>query len=74
MMAEKRGRRIAYHEVVMPDGAVVRLGVVTVVGGVVIDVSTFSGELAMTEWKGGTAYVRKDVGGNLILLEEEKTF
>jgi hypothetical protein len=67
----KRGRRIAYHKIVLPDGAVIRLGVVTVTDGVVTDVSTFSGEPAMTEWKGGTAFVRKDTDGRLTLWDEE---
>lgn len=66
---EKTGRKIAYHEVWMPDGSVVKLGVVTVVDGIIAGVQPLKGEMPMTEWRGGTAQVRKDENGHLTLYE-----
>ena len=66
---KKAGRKIAYHELWMPDGSIVKLGVVSVVDGVVADVQPLKGEMPMTEWKGGTAQIKKDENGHLVLYE-----
>ncbi len=68
---EKRGNRVAYHEIVMPDGTVYHMGVLTLVDGRVTEVKTFHGELAMTVWRGGTAILQYDEEGRLFLAEEK---
>ena len=61
----KRGRKVAVHEVILPDGNKLNMGVVTIVGGCVTDYKTFKGELPMTEWLGGTIDLRMDADGKI---------
>lgn len=66
---KKTGRRIAYHEILLPDGYIIKLGVVTMVDGVIADVQLLNGEMPMTEWRGGTAQIKKNENGQLALYE-----
>jgi len=55
-------RRVAAHEVVLPDGSVLTLAVVELVEGRVVNYYTFSQELPLTEWMGGTIQVVEEDG------------
>lgn len=61
----KRGRNVAVHEVLLPDGSRIRQGMVTIVDGVVMQYRSFTGELPMTEWLGGTIRLEEDADGQL---------
>ena len=56
-MAEKV-RRIAAHEVVLPDGKVLHQAVVEYLGDKVVNCYEFTVEVPMCEWKGGRIEVR----------------
>lgn len=56
-MAEKV-RRIAAHEVVLPDGKVLHQAVVEYLGDKVVNCYEFTDEVPMCEWKGGRIEVR----------------
>jgi hypothetical protein len=51
-------KRIAAHEVVLPDGRVLHQAVVELVDGKVVNCYEFTGELPMCEWRGGRIEIR----------------
>lgn len=57
-MAAEKVRRIAAHEVVLPDGKVLHQAVVEYLGDKVVNCYEFTGEVPMCEWKGGRIEVR----------------
>lgn len=52
-------RRIAAHQVLLEDGTVLQMAVVTLSEGKVLSVSPLCGEQPMTEWLGGEIEVRQ---------------
>ena len=58
-MSSKQIRKVAAHEVHI-NGKTLRQAVVEIVGGRVVDCYTFTEELPMTEWLGGTIEIRGD--------------
>ena len=58
-------RRCGAHEVILPEGHVLRQAVVEVEEGRVVNYYEFRDELPMTEWLGGTIEVRRDEEGML---------
>ncbi len=58
-------RRCGAHEVRLPDGTVLRLAVVEVEEGRVVNYYEFHSELPMTEWLGGEITVERDGDGIL---------
>ena len=62
-MAEQR--RCGAHEVMLPDGNMLRQAVVEMVDGRVVNYYEFRDELPMTEWLGGRIEVKRDEDGTL---------
>lgn len=74
-MTSHRGpiiRKVAGHEVHMPDGSILQLGVVELVDGMVRKTYLLTEELAQTEWIGGTITIRQE-GENLRAYKNDKT-
>ena len=62
-MTTKNFRRIASHEVVMPDGSRQTLSVVEIQSGVVTKCFPLTQELPFTEWMTGEIVLRRDEQG-----------
>ena len=53
-------RRVAAHEVRLPDGRTIAPGVVEITSGMAEKAYPLEGEPAHTEWLGGTIVIRSD--------------
>ncbi len=58
-------RRCGAHEVLLPDGSLLRQAVVEIEEGRVVNYYEFRDELPMTEWLGGEIRVQRDDEGIL---------
>ncbi len=71
-MNHSRLRRIASHQVLMPDGQLLRQAVVEMKDGVVVRCFPLVEELPQTEWLSGEVTIRKDTEGFLRAYYENK--
>ena len=58
-------RRCGAHEVMLPEGEILRQAVVEIEEGRVVNYYEFRDELPMTEWLGGRIEVKRDDEGIL---------
>lgn len=56
---EQNFRRVASHEV-KTDNGTITLCIVEICNGIVVNYYKFDGEMPLTEWLGGTIYIKCD--------------
>lgn len=61
-------RRCGAHQVILPDGSILKQAVVEILEGRVVNYFEFREELPMTEWLGGEIRVERDEEGILRAL------
>ena len=68
----KRLRKIACHQIVSEEGPSLRLAVVEIADGVVVQYYPLDGEQAQTEWLAGTIHLKRNAEGQLKAYYDEK--
>jgi hypothetical protein len=64
-------RKVAAHDVILPDGKKLSPGIVEMTAGTVVKTYSFEEEQAGTEWLGGTIEIRQ-VGASLKAFKNKK--
>ena len=68
-----RVRRCAAHQILMPNGDTLDMGVVEVQNGEVVGCYALQGEPPMTEWLGGKIEIKPDDNGVLRAYHQGQT-